>query len=211
KRSTRGTFVEMKHANQKRNDLSKITKRTLGAGDLRAAVRLPKGESLNEWVATNIVDFYNEVSVLYDICAEDATRFDKPGEGFPPNFEYRWADGVKHTSPLRCSSQEYVSFVLDWIEEQIRDESVFIVAEDDEFPDEFDDIARKILTRIFRIYAIMYHSHFAVIEEHNAAHHLNTAFKHFVFFSYEHGMVEDKEYQALEGPVSRLIDEYNSK
>jgi hypothetical protein len=47
-RGTRGTFVVVKHANQKRTDLSKHTKRTLGSGNLKEAVRLPKGEDLNE-------------------------------------------------------------------------------------------------------------------------------------------------------------------
>ena len=30
-----------------------------------AAVRLPDGEDENEWLAVHVVDFYNEVSLLY--------------------------------------------------------------------------------------------------------------------------------------------------
>ncbi len=64
------------------------------------------------WIATNCVDFYNEVSILYELCAEDAeARFQHPGDGFPPNFEYRWAD-AKNPKPIRCTSGEYVSHVL---------------------------------------------------------------------------------------------------
>jgi hypothetical protein len=58
------------------------------------------------------VDFYNEVSILYELCAMDAeARFQHPGDGFPPNFEYRWAD-AKNPKPIRCTSGEYVSHVL---------------------------------------------------------------------------------------------------
>jgi hypothetical protein len=53
-RGTRGTFVVVKHANQKRTDLSKHTKRTLGSGNLKEAVRLPKGEDLNEYVGAAV-------------------------------------------------------------------------------------------------------------------------------------------------------------
>ena len=61
---------------------------------------LPENEDLNEWLAANIVDFFNEVSLLYGLCSDDAQKFSKPGEGFPPGFEYRWADGVKIVKPV---------------------------------------------------------------------------------------------------------------
>ncbi|KAJ1556954.1 Mitotic exit network component, partial [Cladochytrium tenue] len=35
--------------------------RTLGAGNLRLAVKLPDGEDLNEWLAVHLVDFYNQI------------------------------------------------------------------------------------------------------------------------------------------------------
>ncbi|GBG25280.1 MOB kinase activator-like 1A [Hondaea fermentalgiana] len=206
-RNTRGTFVVLKHANQRRTDLSKYTKRTLGMGNLREAVRLPSGEDINEWIATNIVDFYNEIAMLYDMCSEDAEKFVEPGEGFPPNFEYRWADGGSST-PIRCSSPEYANYVLAWIEEQIHDVSIFVVDERDDFPDDFEDIAQKIFTRIFRIYAIIYHAHFHYIEDQGAAEHLNTSFKHFCFFSHEHGLLDPKEVRALQEPVDRLLEQY---
>ena len=46
---------------------------TLGSGDLAAAVRLPPGEDLNEWLAVNVVDFYNAASVLHGTLAEFCT------------------------------------------------------------------------------------------------------------------------------------------
>ena len=41
------------HGTLKRTTLSQLTKRTLGSGNLRAAVRLPHNEDLNEWVAVS--------------------------------------------------------------------------------------------------------------------------------------------------------------
>ena len=107
------------------------------------------------------------------------------------------------------------------------------------FPADFPEVAHKLFTRIFRVYAIIYHSHFdvsalasrllfralttarsprsslplacpQVFESQGAASHLNTSFKHFIYFAHTHGMLEEKEYTALKEPVERLLQQYNS-
>jgi hypothetical protein len=44
---------------------------TLGTGSIEDAVRLPAGEDLNEWLAVNVVFFYNALNVLYSVLDED--------------------------------------------------------------------------------------------------------------------------------------------
>ncbi|PNY04993.1 MOB kinase activator 1-like [Trifolium pratense] len=46
---------------------------TLGSGNLREAVKLPPGEDLNEWLAVNTVDFFNQVNLLYGTLTEFCT------------------------------------------------------------------------------------------------------------------------------------------
>lgn len=56
---------------------------TLGSGNMQLAVELPAGEDLNEWLAVNTIEFYNEskslasnlllVNVLYGILTEFCT------------------------------------------------------------------------------------------------------------------------------------------
>lgn len=56
------------------------------------AVLLPTHEDKKEWIAANTVDFYNELTVLYGFCWENARAKNyKPGEGFPLNHQYQWA------------------------------------------------------------------------------------------------------------------------
>ena len=43
------------------HDLHVYSQKTLGSGDIRTAVALPRGEDMNEWLAVNTVDFFNEV------------------------------------------------------------------------------------------------------------------------------------------------------
>ena len=66
-----------------------------------------------KWLAVNTVDFFNEVSLLFGlVAAEGSEMFTSKGEGFPTGFEYRWADGVTIKKPIRCSSPEYVDYVI---------------------------------------------------------------------------------------------------
>jgi MOB kinase activator 1 len=83
-----------KHSTFKRGMLSQMTSRTLGTGNMKAAVQVPEGEDKCEWLAANTVDFFNELSLLYGLVSEQAQeKYSKAGEGFPSGFEYRWADG----------------------------------------------------------------------------------------------------------------------
>lgn len=77
------------------------------------------------------------------------------------------------------------------------------------FPDDFQEAyVRNIFKRLFRVFAIIYHMHFQTIENVDAAGHLNTCFKHFVFFCLEFNLMDEKEVKALQGPVDRLREEY---
>lgn len=40
-------------------------------------------------------------------------------------YEYRWADGVQIKKPIEVSAPKYVDYLMDWIETQLDDESIF--------------------------------------------------------------------------------------
>mmetsp|Transcript_18244 Transcript_18244/g.32251 ORF Transcript_18244/g.32251 Transcript_18244/m.32251 type:complete len:223 (-) Transcript_18244:367-1035(-) len=183
----------------------RLTKRALRPKTILEEVALPKGEDLHEWIAANTVDFYNEISLLYGLVVDDAQRdFKNPGEGFPPGFEYRWAESNSR-EVIRVSSPEYVDYVMTWVEDQLDNESIFPTLESEPFPDDFINYARDIYKRMFRVFAIMYHQHFKSFEEIEAQAHLNTCFKHFLFFVLQYDLVPpSKELVALKGPVDRL-------
>ncbi|CAK9008401.1 MOB kinase activator 1B (Mob1 homolog 1A) (Mps one binder kinase activator-like 1A) [Durusdinium trenchii] len=213
KRGENKTLKPVKsHGTLKRSTLSKLTKRTLGSGNLRAAVALPANEDVDEWMAANTVDFFNEISLLYGLVVDEAKeQFTQPGEGFPPGFEYRWGES-NSKKPLRVSSPEYVDYVMTWVEDQLDNEAIFPVLESEDFPENFVDYIKDIYKRLFRIFAILYHRHFHVFEELEAQAHLNTCFKHFLFFCLEFDLIDDeKELQVLKGPVARLKEEYEEQ
>ncbi|KAF3825129.1 hypothetical protein GH733_005763, partial [Mirounga leonina] len=46
----------------------------------------------------------------------------------------------------------------------------------------FMSVAKTILKRLFRVYAHIYHQHFDPVIQLQEEAHLNTSFKHFIFF-----------------------------
>jgi MOB kinase activator 1 len=50
--------------------LKQFAEATLGSGSLRKVVRLPEGEDKDEWLAVNVVDFYNQINLLYGAITE---------------------------------------------------------------------------------------------------------------------------------------------
>ena len=177
---------------------------TLGSGNLREAVLLPPGEDLNEWLAVNTVDFYNAISVLYGTLAEYCVDAQCPAMCAGPKYEYRWADGVVIKKPIKCSAPKYVDYLFEWVEKQVDDPKLFPQGATGvgAFPPGFQDAVKKIFTRLFRVYAHVYHSHFARVVDLGAEAHLNTLFKHFVFFTNAFSLVKREEL----APLGELVD-----
>ncbi|KAK9792022.1 hypothetical protein WJX73_002175 [Symbiochloris irregularis] len=176
---------------------------TLGQGNIREAVRLPPGEDLNEWLAVNTVDFYNAVSVLYSTLEEFCTASSCPTMTAGHKYEYLWADGVKVRKPVKCSAPAYVNSLFDWIELQIDDTRIFPQNLNSSFPPNFVDVVRTICKRMFRVYAHMYHSHFSTICTLHEQPHLNTCFKHFMYFCQAFNLIDGSELT----PLKELIDQ----
>ena len=73
--------------------MKQIAQMTLGSGNMLLAVELPNGEDLNEWLAVNTIEFYNEISILYGTLTEFCTTENCPIMSAGPKYEYLWADG----------------------------------------------------------------------------------------------------------------------
>ncbi|KAF6154529.1 hypothetical protein GIB67_020011 [Kingdonia uniflora] len=180
---------------------------TLGSGNLREAVQLPPGEDPNEWLAVNTVDFFNQVNLLYRTLTEFCTSENCPTMTAGPKYEYRWADGVLIKKPIEVSAPKYVEYLMDWIESQLDDESIFPQKLGAPFPSNFR-VVKTIFMRLFRVYAHIYHSHFQKIVSLKEEAHLNTCFKHFILFTCEFGLIDKKELASLQELIESIIVPY---
>ena len=94
-------------------------------GNLRLAVILPEGEDLNEWVAVNTVDFFNQINMLYGTITEFCTEERCPIMSAGPKYEYHWADGQTVKKPIKCSAPKYIDYLMTWVQDQLDDETLF--------------------------------------------------------------------------------------
>ena len=185
-------------------DLMKHAGATLGSGNLRMAVMLPEGEDLNEWVAYNIVDFVNQITMLVGTLADCCTDTTCPVMSAGAKYEYHWADGKGVVVPIKCSAPKYIDFLMTWINDQVEDEAVFPSKIGAQFPRNFLSIGKLILKRLFRVYAHVYHQHFKEVVALGQEAHVNTGLKHFVFFVKEFDLIDSKELAPLQELIGRL-------
>jgi len=175
---------------------------TLGAGRLLDAVKLPPGEDEYDWLAVNVTDFFNEVSLLYGVLADVCTPTCCPTMSAGPRFEYKWADGVRVKKPIRCNAPKYIDYMMSWAQTTLDDETIFPVRVGEPFPPNIRQVVRTIFKRLFRVYAHMYVIHFVSMQEMGAEPHLNTCFRHFMLFVREFDLIEEAEL----APLRELID-----
>ncbi|WMV56889.1 hypothetical protein MTR67_050274, partial [Solanum verrucosum] len=148
------------------------------------------------------------VNLLYGTLTEFCTPENCPTMTAGPKYEYRWADGVQIKKPIEVSAPKYVEYLMDWIETQLDDESLFPQRLGAPFPPNFKDVVKTIFKRLFRVYAHIYHSHFQKIVSLKEEAHLNTCFKHFILFTHEFGLIDKKELAPLQDLIDSIIVPY---
>jgi len=138
------------------------------------------------------------------------------GEGFPSGVEYRWSEGSgRNATTVSVSAPVYIEKVLQWIADQINDENKFPDDDDDDEAlrvfqtPQFAALCGQIFRRVFRVYGIIYSSFFGTLEALRMAPHLNTCFKHFMYFCTEFGLLPSREVEPLEVLVTPIVKKYH--
>ena len=90
----------------------------------------------------------------------------------------------------------------------MNNEAIFPTSESTPFPKKFRKYVEIIFKRLFRVFAILYCTHLKAITENNAIAHLNTCFRHFMYFVYVFHLVEPRELKALPGLTGSIRKEY---
>lgn len=119
-----------------------------------------KHHSVSACFYISVVDFFNRINLIYGTISEWCTDTSCPTMSGGHKFEYLWADGDKFKKPTKLPAPQYINLLMDWIEAQINNETLFPVTTDIPFPKSFQPLCRKILTRLFRVFVHVYIHHF---------------------------------------------------
>ncbi|EKD17003.1 protein kinase regulator [Drepanopeziza brunnea f. sp. 'multigermtubi' MB_m1] len=183
--------------------LRQYAEATLGGGSLRKIVKLPEGEDENEWLAVNMVDFYNHINLLYGSITEFCSPQSCPEMKATDEFEYLWQDSENFKRPTKMPAPTYIEHLMGWVQSNIDNEAVFPSRIGVPFPKSFPSMIRQVFKRMYRVYAHIYCHHYPVIRELGLEAHLNTSFKHYVLFIDEHNLASGKDFW---GPLGDLVD-----
>lgn len=151
-----------------------------------------------------VVDFFNRINLIYGAIAEVCTDESCPTMSGGKRYEYHWCDGDKYKKPTSVPAQEYISLLMDWVESQINNEDIFPIDKDVPFPKSFLPTAKKILTRLFRVFVHVYIHHFDKVQSLGAEAHVNQCYKHFYYFVTELNLVDRKELEPLKAMTQKL-------
>jgi MOB kinase activator 1 len=141
--------------------------------------------------------------MLVEFCTNDSCPVMSAG----PKYEYLWADGTNVKTPLKVSASEYIEYLMTWVENQLNNENIFPSLIGVNFPKNFVQIIKVIFKRLFRVYAHIYYTHFPHIVMLGCQYHLNTCFKHFIFFIDKFNLVDTKEL----APLAELIQKFKER
>ncbi|PNS16896.1 hypothetical protein CAC42_4860 [Sphaceloma murrayae] len=187
--------------------LKQFAEATLGSGSLKKVVKLPEGEDRDEWLAVNIVDFYNQINLLYGAITEFCSPQSCPEMKATDEFEYLWHNPPDFAKPTRLPAPTYISHLLSWTSAHLSDPKLFPTQPGVPFPANFLSTIRQIFKRLYRVYAHIYCHHYSVIRGLGLEAHLNTGFKHYVLFVEEFGLADSGEgRREWFGPLGELVD-----
>ena len=202
------TYKPKKHYEKgtKRYNLHEFARSLLRSGDLVHAVKLPDGADVNHWLSIHTLDFFHISNVIFGSVTEFCTEVSCPVMSSGPRFEYLWRDGKTYKKATHVSAPKYVDLLMNWIGEQVCDPCIFPTDDEDQtYPENFYHIVKNIFRRLFRIFSHIYYHHFVIMRELGEESHLNTAFKHFMYFVWEFNLIDAHEIFPLYDLIRNLM------
>ncbi|KAJ6228059.1 mob kinase activator-like 1 [Anaeramoeba flamelloides] len=183
-------------------------------GFIQDLIQLPENETLEDWLAVNIVEFYNKILILYEHFSEICTDETCPKMTAGYSYEFFWRENKKiqkfsfvFTLPIFHLSlpPEYISALLDWTSNEINDTELFPIDPEVSFPNNFKKRVKLMFKRLFRFFAHVYHHHFETVRKAGVDHHLNNCYKHFLYFILRYKLLTTKELSPLKELNKRIL------
>jgi hypothetical protein len=154
--------------------------RSLAECNIHELIRQPAGVDKNEWIANNIVAFFNHVNALYNAMCGFCTKTTCPVMTGPQNSSYLWVD--ERNKKVKYSAPQYIDLSMMFIQKTLSDETIFPTKLDQQFPLYFDSLVRKMVRLLFHAVAHLYAVHYRQLIELQLHPHLNSLFLHFISF-----------------------------
>ncbi|KAJ3360091.1 Maintenance of ploidy protein mob2 [Allomyces javanicus] len=171
-------------------------------GSFAPMVQLPPHIDRDEWLAANVFDFFQFISLFYGTIAEYCTPKECPTMSAGPGVDYAWVDGQRRSN--KVPAPQYIDSTTTWIQGLLDDPDVFPTKSGQPFPKDHLATVKLIFKHLFRIFAHMYHAHYDKVLHLAEEAHLNTVFAHFMCFAKEFDLLDKKETEPLRDLIAEL-------
>ncbi|KAG8857328.1 Maintenance of ploidy protein mob2 [Tulasnella sp. 330] len=174
-----------------------FVKAALVKGNFKLIVMQPKWVDINEWVAINIYEFYNNLNMFYGVLSEFCTAESCPTMAAGRTLDYTWIDSNR--KQIKLAAPIYVDYVFTWVQNLLEDKNVFPTDGGRPFPSNFASTAKHIYRQLLRVFAHVFHSHFTHMLHLHSEAHLNSLFAHFLAFGTEYELFDAKDIRGQPG------------
>ncbi|KAJ7130890.1 Mob1/phocein [Mycena filopes] len=170
---------------------SPFVEAALVKGNFKTIVMLPKYVDIMEWVAVNVFDFYTNLNEFYGVLTEFCTQQNCPTMSAGSTLNYTWINqDRKH---VHLPAPTYIDYVMTWVQNMLDDDNVFPTKSGQDFPPSFPSTVKHIYRQLLRVFAHIYHAHYAQILHLRSEPHFNSLFAHFLAFGGEFELLEMKD------------------
>ncbi|KAL7718123.1 Mob1/phocein family protein [Entamoeba marina] len=194
--------------NTLRYDLHKTIKEGISKGTIKDAVKCPNAKELNEWLAVNCFDFFNNILLIYsavsDLCSPTACPIMSGG----PSMEYLWSENKKS---VQLPAREYCEKLFEWVQHCFDNTKIFPDVFGSKPPKHFMSTITKIFKRLFRVYAHMFYSHQDHLKELKLNDQAYLGFRHYYVYCREFNMLSKDDVSPLEQMIDPIDKEFNLK
>lgn len=192
---------------QLQQTMRQTMRNTMCNGDLRLLVKLPPNADYNEWIALNTIHFYRTCSLIGESYRELCTPTTCPLMSAGA-VEYLWKSEPDYPRPCRVPACVYMEYSLREALAAIEDENLFPVEASQPFPRTFLPKVKEIFKRLFRQFAHLYYSHYDQIKAAGSNKHLNSSFKHFIYFVLEFDLVDATSLAPLQKFIDHIMNQH---
>ncbi|KAL9931686.1 hypothetical protein V8E36_009472 [Tilletia maclaganii] len=166
-------------------------------GSFKTIVANPKYVDLNEWIAVNLFDFFNNLNQFYGVVAEFCTIQNNPTMSVGFGLDYTWID--QNRKQVKLPAPQYIDYVMTWVGGLLSDEATFPTKASREFPPTFRTTAAHIYKQLLRVFAHIYHAQFSYLVHLCCEGHFNSLFAHFIAFGREFDLFDFRSFKFSGG------------
>lgn len=165
------------------------------AGRVARVTSPPAETALNDWLAVNVLVYYNAANNFYGWLNNERCTCQKMTIGH--KYEFLWADGKTIRNPINIPANDYVDYLMTWIEANLADTKLFPDYDGAKYSKTYMDTVKAIMRRLFRVFGHMQVDHAQDLQACGVLEKHERVFQCFVQLVREYKLMDKKQLKPI--------------